>query len=253
MNTFTRTPVPSPSPVPTYCIIACHVLWRELSHFAALSKNAFHLVFLEQGLHDTPDVLRSELQKAIDAVDGKYEAILIGYGLCSNGIVGISARKSRLVVPRGHDCITFFLGSKERYRSYFDTHPGTYWYNAGWIETGTQPCRERYEALLADYTERYGEENAEYLMEMEQHWFKEYSNAAYIDQGIVDESAYKRFTKDAADWLGWKYDELDGDDSLFVDFLSGHWDDARFLVVSPGETFQPSNDERILEILHNAD
>jgi len=246
MQTFTRTVPRGRSPIPTYCVVACHVLWRELSHFAARSKHAFQLVYLEQGLHDTPDILRAELQRAIDAVDGQYEAILVGYGLCSNGIEGITAKKSRLVVPRGHDCITLFLGSKERYRDYFDTHPGTYWYNAGWIETGTQPGKERYEATLAHYVEKYGEDNAEYLMEMEQGWFKEYSNAAHIDGCIIDETDYKRFTKEAADWLGWTYDELQGDTSLIVDFLEGNWDEERFLILEPGETVRPSHDDRVI-------
>ena len=246
MNTFTRTVPRGNFPIPTYCIIACHVMWRELSHYAAKSANAYQLVFLEQGLHDTPDTLRSELQKAVDEADGRYEAILVGYGLCSNGIAGISAKKSRLVVPRGHDCITLFLGSKERYRDYFDTHPGTYWYNAGWIETGTQPSQARYETTLAYYVDRYGEDNAEYLMEMEQGWFKEYSNAAHIDQSLIDDTPYKDFTKKAADWLHWKYEELPADNSLFEDFLEGRWDDDRFLVLEPGETIQPSHDDAVL-------
>ncbi|MBM4142295.1 MAG: DUF1638 domain-containing protein [Lentisphaerae bacterium] len=37
-----------------------------------------------------------------DATDGEaVDAILIGYGLCSNGIEGIAARKHRLVAVRG--------------------------------------------------------------------------------------------------------------------------------------------------------
>ena len=49
---------------PRYHIIACHVLWRELCHFAALSRAVCTFEFLEQGLHNTPDVLRAEVQKA---------------------------------------------------------------------------------------------------------------------------------------------------------------------------------------------
>ncbi len=246
MKTFARIPVERPSPVPTFGVIACHILWRELCHFASLSKNAFELVFLEQGLHDTPDVLRRELQRAIDDMDGRYPAILVGYGLCSNGIAGVSAKKSRLVVPRGHDCITLWLGSKERYRDYFDAHPGTYWYNEGWIETGTQPGQERYERLRAYYAETYGEDNAEYLMEMEQGWFKEYRNAAFIRQGLIDETEAFRFTKEAADWLGWTLDAVDGDNALFVDFLEGRWDEGRFLVLEPGEALEPSHDDAVI-------
>ena len=94
---------------------------------------------MKQGLHNTPDALRKELQKAIDEVEGGYSAILIGYGLCSNGLEGIVARNTKLVIMRGHDCITFLLGSKEHYKKYFERHPGTYWYSPGWLDSGSMP------------------------------------------------------------------------------------------------------------------
>ena len=232
-----------------YCIISCHVIWREICHFASLSENIFNFRFLKQGLHCTPDLLRKELQEAIDAVDDEgYDAILIGYGLCSNGIVGITAKKTRLAVMKGHDCITFLLGSKERYKDYFDTHPGTYWYSPGWIDTGAQPGKERYENVYNEYLERYGEENAQYLMDMDQGWFREYSNAAYVDLGFCDASQYKEYTKECARWLKWNYDELEGDNKLMTDFLSGNWNDGDFLVVEPGQKIIASNDNRIMDV-----
>jgi hypothetical protein len=229
----------------SYYVIACHVLWRELCHFASVSDNVFDLRFLEQGLHDKPDILRNELQSAIDGVKGEYDAVLLGYGLCCNGLAGITARKKRLVIMRGHDCITFLLGSKERYRKYFDEHPGTYWYSPGWIDTDSMPGKKRYEEKLKEYVKEYGEENAEYLMEAEQGWFKNYSNAAYVDLGFGDTQRFKDFTKESSQWLKWNYDELEGDPGLMQRFLEGKWDDEDFLVVEPGETITASHDDKI--------
>lgn len=229
-----------------FYIISCHVLWRELCHFAAVSRNVFELKFLEQGLHNTPDVLRTSLQAAIDETPDRCEAVLIGYGLCSNGIVGIVARDKPLVVMRGHDCITFLLGSKDWYREYFDAHPGTYWYSPGWIDTHTQPGQERYERLRRQYVEMYGEDNAEYLMETEQGWFQKYNNAAYVDLGFGDSEEYQRYTRACAEWLQWNCDMLQGDPLLVVDFLEGRWDEEDFLVVPPGHEIIASHDERII-------
>jgi hypothetical protein len=229
-----------------YRIVGCQVLWRELCHYAAASRHVFDFVFLPQGLHNTPDILRREVQTAIDATPPGYDAILIGYGLCSNGVQGIVARDIPLVIVKGHDCITFLLGSKERYREYFDQHPGTYWYSPGWMDTSLMPGKERYERILRTYVEKYGEDNAEYLMEMEQGWFKAYSNAAYVDLGTYDTEHYKTKTREAAEWLGWRYDELKGDSTLIERFVDGQWDDADFLVVRPGQTIEPSHDDRIL-------
>ena len=228
-------------------VIACHVLWREVCYFAAMSDNVLHVQFLRQGLHGTPDILRSELQGAIDAVDPQEcDAILIGYGLCSNGLEGIVARDTPLVAVRGHDCITFLLGSKEHYREYFDANPGTYWYSPGWIDTGGMPGEERYQRVLAEYTAKYGRDNAEYLMEMEQGWFTRYSNGAYVDLGFSDAAELKRQTRECAKWLGWRYDELCGDRKLMQDLVAGRWDDERFLVVPPGQSIVATHDERII-------
>ena len=230
-----------------YKLIACHVLWRELCYFASLSENTFDFCILKQGLHSTPDILRKEVQSAIDSDDGKCDAILIGYGLCSNGIAGIVARGTKLVVMRGHDCITFLLGSRQRYREYFDAHPGTYWYSPGWIDTGSQPGKARYEKVYQAYIEKYGADNADYLMQMEQGWFKEYSFGAYIDLGIGDNSRYTDFAEECADWLGWDYDELQGDPQLVRDFVEGRWDSDAFLIVRPGQEIVASFDERVIK------
>ena len=231
-----------------YHVIACHVLWREICHFASLSRNVFTLNFLKQGLHNTPDILRRELQSAIDATENDHAAILIAYGLCSNGIEGITARGTRLVVARGHDCITYLLGSKDRYRAYFDAHPGTYWYSPGWIDTGSQPSRERYERVFQSYVEKYGPDNAEYLMEMQQGWFKEYSNAAYTDLGFGDTEEYKEYTRKCAEWLEWDCDEIAGDPRLIVNLLEGNWNSDEYLIVEPGETIAASYDDKIIKV-----
>lgn len=229
-----------------YLIIGCHVLWRELCHYTSISRRTFNFRFLEQGLHNTPDLLRKELQQAIDEAGEAYEAILVGYGLCSKGIEGIKARRIPLVFMRGHDCITFFLGSRHRYRDYFRDHPGTYWYTPGWIEISLQPGKERYEATLRMYIEKYGEDNAEYLMEMEQNWFREYNNAAYVDLGFMDGTPYKEYTRECARWLNWQYDELEGDPSLMADFVEGKWDTDRFLIVEPGQRVMAAETDEII-------
>lgn len=218
--------------------IACKVMQREVYFCAARSKNVVDIVLMEQGLHDQPDKLRTQVQKALDNtcdIQGRpYDASLLGYGLCSNGIAGLSA-KIPIVVPRGHDCITLLLGSKDKYKEYFDSHRGVYWYSPGWIESGKQPSRERYEKLLKEYKEKYGEDNARYLMEVEQKWIKEYNWATYIDWGLANSDQYKEYTKRCAEFLGWNYDQLAGDPALMQRLVDGQWNESEFLVVKPGQ------------------
>jgi len=218
--------------------VVCRVMQREAYFCAARSKNVIDIVLMQQGLHEEPKKLRSEVQKALDRTDDSqgrvYDASLLGYGLCSNGIVGLSA-KIPIVAPRGHDCITLLLGSKDKYQEYFDSHRGVYWYSPGWIETGDQPGRQRYEQLLKEYKEKYGDDNAKYLMETEQNWMKEYNWATYIDWGLVNSNEDKKYTKRCAKFLGWKYDELKGNPSLMQRLVDGDWSDKEFLIVEPGQ------------------
>lgn len=227
-------------------VISCHVLWRELCYYAAHSPHVFTFQFLEQGLHNTPDVLRSQLQAGIDAVPDDIDAVLVGYGLCSNGVMGIEARRAPLVIMRGHDCITFLLGSRARYREYFDAHPGTYWYSPGWIDATPMPGQDRHDKIRKQYIEQYGEENADYLMEMEQGWLQAYSNCAYVDLGFDNSDRYKDYTRVCAQWLGWKYDALEGDPGLVRRFVDGQWEGDDFLIARPGERIVPSFDDKVI-------
>jgi hypothetical protein len=211
---------------------------REAYFCAARSANLVDIVFMPQGLHNEPGKLRAEVQKELDkAKDSKdrpYDAALLGYGLCSNGIVGLSA-SIPIIVPRGHDCITLLLGSKEKYKEYFEGHRGVYWYSPGWIEEGDQPGKERYERLLTEYRQKYGDDNAEYLMKTEEGWMDEYSRATYVDWGLADNEKYKQFTKDCARYLNWNYDEITGDPGLMQALVDGCWAAERFLTVQPGQ------------------
>jgi hypothetical protein len=227
-------------------VIACKALFREISMLAANTDAVLDVTYLRQGLHDTPDLLRDALQKEIDAVDEgcdvhtnearygrQFDAILLGYGLCSNGVAGVSSSKHKLVVPRTDDCIGIFLGSYAKYRAYFDAHPGTYWYNASWIENAYTPSEQNRKALLEEYTEKYGEDNAEYLVDA-QNTTRNYTNAAYVAWEGLDFPEYERYSREAAAFFGWNFDLVKGDPGWLSDLLSGRHDD-RFAVARPGE------------------
>lgn len=228
-------------------------MWRELCYFASQSRNNFQFQFLPYGLHNEPDQLRIEVQKAVDETAEPLDGILLGYGLCSKGVEGITARNVRLVIIKGHDCITCFLGSRERYRTYFDTHPGTYWYTPGWIENHSPPGKKRYEDAYREYAEKYGDENAQYLMDMEQDWYRKYTTAAYIDLGVGDSAEYEKITRECAEWLHWQYERLDGDATLLRRLVNGEWGGNDFVIVEPGHRIEATDDEMILRSVPDND
>jgi hypothetical protein len=243
-------------------VIACEIAVRELYHVAATCPHLVDFEFLTQGYHDIPARGREEIQTRIDAVPaGKYDAILLGYGLCSNILSGIKATHTRLVVPRAHDCITFFLGSKERYQSCFSENPGTYYYSSGWLE-----CAQRrgikgtflasgslssnanmgMKGTYEDWGRKYGEEQARFLMEEMGRWAESYTHGTLIDFNFTRPLKLKEQVCAICKERNWTYSELEGDLSLLRRLVDGDWSENDFLTVEPGQQIMPSFDEKII-------
>ncbi len=236
-------------------LIACEIAFREICRLAADCRNVIDPVFLRKGLHDVPtEQMVAELQREIDAVDAeRYDAVLLGYARCNDGVVGLRAPGVPLVVPRAHDCITFFLGSKERYREYFDENPGTFFRTSGWIERDFV-CEDEgvmrrlgLDRTRDDYVSQYGEENADYIMEILGSWERNYDQLTFIDTGVADALDYAERTRREADERGWAFDHVTGSLDLLRSLLEGTWDSQRFVVVPAGGRITLRNDDRILD------
>ena len=100
-------------------LISCEVLFREMCHAVARSPHQVNVRFLSKGLHDQGGAgMRRALQQKIDE-SPDCDAILLGYALCGNGLHGLEARRTPLVMPRAHDCIALLMGSRAAYTEYF--------------------------------------------------------------------------------------------------------------------------------------
>jgi hypothetical protein len=245
-----------------YKVIACEIAVRELCYAAAGCRNLIDLEFLTQGYHDIPATGRAEIQKRIDAVPaGKYDAILLGYGLCSSILTGLTTAHTRLVIPRAHDCITFFLGSKERYQQCFGSRPGTYYYTSGWLECAKRRgdkgpiwggaslpagANAGIKAAYEEWVRKYGEDQAKYLMEEMNRWTDSYSHGILIDFDFVKHLKLSEEVRQICTQRGWDYDEIPGDMSLLNKLLDGEWSEADFLVVPPGQRVVATNDDKVI-------
>lgn len=238
-------------------LIACEIAFRELCYLASQSVNIVDLEFMPKGLHDIPkDRMQARLQERIDAVPAdQYEAILLGYGRCNDGIVGLTARTRPLVVPRAHDCITFFMGDRHRYRRYFDENPGTFYRTTGWSERDFVRDREKQEGVMTrlglgrsyeEYVAQYGEENAKFILAMTSGWMENYKRIAYIDMGVAEHLGHAEAARQQALERGWTFDHLAGNLDLLRRLLDGPWDPADFLIVQPGSRIVARNDHYVL-------
>jgi hypothetical protein len=234
---------------PTLAVIACDVLEDETRHFARALPHVRELIMLPQGLHKEPLRLQREVQIAIDRAEAlpDVEAIALVYGLCSRGVENLRHGRCPLIMARAHDCVTLFLGSKERYAAYASEHPDTYWYTPGWIKTGTQPGPDRAAYLRALYAGKFDDDNIDYLVEMDREGLVNYRRAAYVDLGVGQTAQGLAYTRHCADCLGWSFEDVNGDASLLHDLLAGLWDEQRFLVVPPHHLIRLTADDNIVE------
>jgi hypothetical protein len=205
-------------------VIACATVIEEmLSHLPPGVKYEV----LDFGLHVNPDALRSSLQQTIDRLSETAEWIILGYGLCSQAVVGLRANGCRLVVPKVDDCIAIFLGSGDAYRAQARSAPGTYYLTKGWIEAGDSPFDE-YDGLVA----QFGEERAQRLMSR---ILKNYTRLALINTGQYELERYREYSRRTAARFGLRYEEIPGSDALIKRMLHGPWD-GNFVIAQPGRT-----------------
>jgi len=240
-------------------LISCEIFYRELCTAVARSPHMVDAEFLPKGLHDIGTAgMRERIQTAVDRIDASmYDAILIGYGLCNNGIVGLSSRDKKLVLPRAHDCITLFLGSKERYLDYFQNNPGVYFQTTGWIERGaangelTQltvgqklKMNQTFEQLVA----KYGEENAQYLWEQLGSPEKNYRKMTFIQMGIEPDGTFEQIAAEKAQERKWEYEKVPGEMGMFYRLVNGIWDEREFLIVPPRCRVMATYDDAIIAV-----
>jgi len=242
-------------------VLACKIFQRELSQVMLQCPNALDITFMQQDLHMNPNLLRDALQKEIDSIESgtdlhtnrktlpRTEAILLCYGLCSNALVGLKSSRLPLVIPRAHDCITHFMGSKERYADYVERVRGSFYYSQGWLDLGMDLGQAELERKRSEYMERFGddEETVEYLLEMDRAMLKNYRYITYITWPGMDNGRGIAAAEQLAEETAMELLRYEGSSRLMADFVNGNWSEEDFLVLQPGDTVKPSYDSRIIQ------
>jgi len=223
-------------------LISCAVFQHLLEDMLP-PELATDVTFLDYGLHQVPKNLKATVQKTIDSV-AEPSLIVLGYGLCGNGLNGIAAGPHTLLVSRADDCISILMGSYDTYLHEFNSNPGTYYLTKGWLESGSDPLKE-YHSMV----DKYGAETAEWLMDEQ---YQNYKRLVLIAHTQVDLEKYRPRAKEVAKYCerwGMEYSELLGSDAyvggLVKAITTVQESNDDFLVIPPGGVLKQSQFIRI--------
>lgn len=210
-------------------VIACRVMQAELDEVRG-SDPSVEIVYLDQALHRTPGKMPSLIQEQIDRVSDYAERVILGYGLCSNGVAGVKAGQQDLIVPRAHDCIAILMGSCTAYNARFAERPGTHYLSRGWLAE----CKDPLGVTEGEYTERVGREMAVWVMQEE---LKHYTHITLIKSGNVEPCLVEQARRNAT-FFGKRYEEIPGSMDYFRKIVDGPYDPADFFIIPPGGTIK---------------
>lgn len=223
-------------------VIACQVFQDLLEQYLPEDLDA-NVTFMDYGLHSVPKNLAQSIQETINGID-EPSLIVLGYGLCGNGLNGIKAGKHTLLISRADDCIAIFLGSYESYIREFSSNPGTYYLTKGWLESGSNPLQE-----YRVYAEKYGQEKASWIMDQQ---YKHYKRLVFVVHQDEDLETYRPIAHEVADYCarwGMRYEEILGSDEYFCRLVdkAAKLDEADedFIVIPPGGELRQSQFVRL--------
>ena len=205
-------------------VIACKTLEDELNHAMEQTGSDYPVFWLEQGLHNVPQMLCDAVQNALDAAGA--ERALLAMGFCGNSLRGMRVPETELIVPRVDDCISLLLGSVKR-RLEISREYSAYFFTEGWLR-GERNIWVEHQHML----ETYGEELTE---ELEKDMFGHYRTLGLLDCGVKPVEPRVEGTKMIAEGLHLAQRVIPATTQFLADLLTGPWPEERFLTIR-GET-----------------
>ncbi len=207
--------------------IACNTLKDEVMMTANELEVAYPILWIESGLHQTPQKLNHGIQRQIDNISNVDNIVLL-FGSCGNSLLGLKSREARIIFPRVDDCISMFLGGNERKKEW-ESQGHSYYLTKGYLENEAN--------IWTDYTyslARYGEDRARKLMRV---MLKHYDRLRVIETGAYDLDPFIDETRDIAAKLELDHEVVKGSLDILYKALRGDWD-RDFVIINPGETVE---------------
>ena len=150
---------------------------------------------------------------------------MLGYGLCSNAVLGLKTEHATLVVPRVDDCIAMMLGSNEAFAAESAKARGSYYVAKAYLDE-CDTIMSEHEKLI----EKRGAERAERMMRL---LLEHYTRIVLINTGRYDVEPYRARMEAFAETFDLTVEEVPGTTRILDALVEGGWGDD-FVVAPPG-------------------
>lgn len=206
-------------------IISCGMLAEELKKACAGQSVLPEIIEQPRGMHEHPKELKERLSVLISEHQNVDEIVLT-YGLCGYGTVGLISENTRLVLPRFDDCISQLLYRETEGRTCRSKiQAGHLYLTGGWIKDKKSvlgQCKE--------ITETYGENAPEILDAI----YGGYHTMDVIDTGAHNIEETEKNAEEICRYLPLKKEKITGSCDILKRIISGDYDD-NFIVLNPGD------------------
>jgi hypothetical protein len=185
-------------------IIACETFERGLEQLIKDDRDIVHKEYLEFGLHEYPEELKKAVIEKVNALEGKVDAVLLGYGICNSLRDVTHQMRVPTVRLEADDCIGALITPAE-YEKERKKCAGTMYHtpyfarmNRDWFEREMRKKMPNYEEVGIDIDW--------YLKVM----FNGYSRVLFIDDHLGNEQECMDLSRQFADELDLRWECREG-------------------------------------------
>jgi len=195
-------------------IVACETFERGLEFLTKDDPDIVHKEYLQFGLHEYPEDLKKKVIEKVNALEGKVDAVLLGYGICNSLRDVTGQMKVPTVRLLADDCVGVLITpveyDKERKICAGTLYHTPYFARMGreWFEKDIRKKMPNYEELGIDLD-----------------WFLEklfdgYSRILFIADHLGDDQEFVDLSQQFAKEMEFRWESREGTLSLLADGLA---------------------------------
>jgi hypothetical protein len=172
-------------------IIACEIFKEEIEHLTKNDPDFVMREYLEFALHENAKNMRRIIVKKVNELEGKVDAVLLGYAICQSlQDVSSELRVPTVMLP-GVDCIDALLGTDE-YNRERKICLGTWFSSPGWALQGVDGLIKQFHLDSIEGID------PSYFLDI---FFESYERCLHIDTGVGKSEDYINMSQAFADRL----------------------------------------------------